>query len=54
MKEFKAVEFMRERKKMLEEKYKGDDLETVVEKIHKEVESSPVWKDFLRKQRVGA
>lgn len=44
---------MRAQKKRLEEKYGERDLEAVAEEIHREVESSPVWKKFLKKHRAA-
>jgi hypothetical protein len=51
MKKFKAVEFMREQKRKIHEKYAGLSLEEMDRRISANVENSPVWKEFLKKHR---
>ncbi|MBI4668757.1 MAG: hypothetical protein HY747_06165 [Elusimicrobia bacterium] len=51
MLQIKAVEFMRDLRNDLEGRYAGLTLQERAERIKKEVEESPIWKDFLKQHR---
>mgnify|MGYP001598967652 CR=1 FL=1 len=54
MPKIKAVELMRKIRDDLESRYAQLSLKERTEKIRKEVEANPLWKDFLqRDQSVG-
>jgi hypothetical protein len=50
--EIKAVEFMREIRKKLEQKYSGLSFKKKMERTNKEIEQNPIWKDFLTKHHI--